>query len=872
MRFRKTLLLTAFLAAAMTAQAVPARPGLFRITQPDGTVLAVRQVGDEYLHFTLTDDGKILTYDRATGFYNYGRVDETSGKVADTGVRARNAVERTAEDEAVMTAFSDIDYYRIDAAAEKTRRLKRAANNGALQMKMPSRSGDGLVQKGLGLLAGSGKFPRTGNIRGLVILAETADVRFDSGHAGYQGKAPGDYIRSMIRDDGFSLNGSSGSATEYLIRNSNGLFNPDFDVIGPVMLPGKMSFYGRGEYDENAGQMIVDACKAADPYVNFKDYDNDGDGKVDFVFVIYAGESENPGNIDAIWPHASDVSGWNVELDGVNMDRYACGNEIESGQPNGAGTFLHEFSHVMGLPDLYVVGADYHTNTPMLWSVMDVGCYNNNSRTPPVYSSFERLALGWIDPEILTPGEAANLVLDPMDETGQACIALTDDDYEYFLFENRQQQGWDTYLPGHGMIAWHIRYRRSDFNNNQVNNNRQLPGVDLIEATGTPTDNAVEMAKYSFPGTGNVTALGHNTSLSRLRPDNGASLNLEFTDITENPVGQVTARINGGEDLPVPAIDAATAVTADSFVANWQKADGADNYRIVVYAVAEGGSPEDETIEFGAVRESRAPGNNEAYADMPRGWSGVSDSNGDAIVSTSEANRGFKMKTEGAWLASREYDAPVNSISFSYWNSNSVGNTVEIQSRSYAGWTTFDSFAIESRNGSGKHTVKNIPAGMKEFRIVYHRGQSGFITVNGIRVKTGVEGQADTALDDFYWTLTGDVTSAKVDRLLPGVNRYKYAVAAVYGCHTSAFSRFEYVTTGSSGVDNITATDRDTLSFEAEGGQLRVYTDAPRVEVFDISGRMVALMMTVDGQAVTGLPRGVYLIRAGLATAKVSVR
>ena len=140
--------------------------------------------------------------------------------------------------------------------------------------------------------------------------------------------------------------------------------------------------------------MVIEACRQLNPEIDFSQYDLDNDQYIDNVFIFYAGQGEaSGGSSDCVWPHS-----WEVEIaemgsqhifDNVHLNRYACSNEWELSalgygyRPVGIGTFIHEFSHVMGLPDLDSTQYVEDTFTPGAWSVMDYGPYNNYGCTPP---------------------------------------------------------------------------------------------------------------------------------------------------------------------------------------------------------------------------------------------------------------------------------------------------------------------------------------------------------------------------------------------------------------------------------------------------------------------------------------------------------
>ena len=334
-------------------------------------------------------------------------------------------------------------------------------------------------------------FPTKGDVKSIVILVNYEDVKFVTPDAK---KA----FSKMLNEKGYNANGGTGSARDYFIDNSGGLFRPTFDVYGPYDLPHKRSYYKGKE-----AEMIIDACELADDAgVDFTQYDVNKDGDIDNVFVYYAGLNPAEGGPEeAIWPHRSYAVVWDDEadkgykysLDDVWIWDYACTSELtgERGTHQcGIGTFCHEFSHVLGLDDLYNT-ANSEIYTIGTWDIMSSGNYNNNGRTPPAYSAFERWIVGWLTPEQLTT--AADYMLEPLETSNKAYMiadskhnmrALSPNPNEYWLIENRQAVGWDApdgCLPGTGLLISHITFHKGKWNNNTPNNTLPL-GYDICEA------------------------------------------------------------------------------------------------------------------------------------------------------------------------------------------------------------------------------------------------------------------------------------------------------------------------------------------------------------------------------------------------------
>lgn len=569
-------LITALAACAASALAVPALRKPITVTQPDGSTITVQLRGDERAHCYLSEDGYLLVNDN-DAFY-YGNV-SADGLIERSDLIARRPEMRTDADRAFL---AKVDMKLVDAtlrniAAESRYGIADAARRQAAKASASRAAAND--SHGVGRFPGT-HFPVIGEQKGLVVLVQYKDVKFNL-------KDPYDYFSRLLNEQDFSDYGGTGSARDYFIENSNGQFMPEFDVYGPITLSQNRSYYGGNDSygnDKAPEKMAIEACQQLDSTVDFTQYDRDGDGLIDNVYVFYAGMGEaEGGGSNTVWPHSWDVryaNGGPYMFDGVQLANYACSNEWY-GKPDGIGTFVHEFSHVMGLPDLYAT--DYTSSfTPGEWSVLDYGPYNNDSRTPPGYSAFERNALEWCQPTILE-SKAGSYTLNPISDSNEAFLIPTSSPNEFFLLENRQQAGWDNYIPGHGMLIWHIDYNANVWSSNEVNNTPSHQYVDLEEADGKQSD--YNRAGDAFPGTSKVTSFTDATKPGMLTWS-GQKLYTPIVDIAENN-GVITFRVDAAEkpapltlNEPDPEL-----VTTTSFTMSWSEVEGVSYYKVHVDAV-----------------------------------------------------------------------------------------------------------------------------------------------------------------------------------------------------------------------------------------------------------------------------------------------
>lgn len=515
------------------AMAIPAKPGLIAYTQPDGSVINFRIIGDEHGHMIYSESGLLLVDNLGT--LEYAAFD-ANGFPKASGIIASEEGERRARALRIQSD-AQIERWAEQLNTVKTERLAMRTLSDLTQ-EIGTRAvedGDDGRLVPLNFARCMSTFPTVGEQKALVILVEYADMGFQYGDY--------DYFHRMLNEEGFSDYGSLGSVRDWFIENSEGKFLPEFDVVGPVKLPKERAFYGENDMhgnDAHPYDMVIDACNLLDKDVDFSQYDRDGDGKIDNVFLFYAGNGEHDSEeVEAVWPHSWDLSvaipNEKYIFDGVKLDHYACTCEYPNGyeRPDGIGTFVHEFSHVMGLPDLYVT-TNSSGFTPGEWSVMDQGPYNNDRLTPPNYSSYEKCALGWIE---MQPFKAGLMEIPDLTDSNVAYALPTDKETEFYFFENRQQHGNDKFLPGHGMLVWHIDYKPSIWALNAVNNTAMHQYVDLIEADNVRS--TATRAADSFPGRKNITSFGFDTK-PQLASWSKQRLAFDLTDIAESDEGLIS--------------------------------------------------------------------------------------------------------------------------------------------------------------------------------------------------------------------------------------------------------------------------------------------------------------------------------------------
>lgn len=510
----------ALLCSIGTAHAVPAKPGLIQVTQSDGTQLTVRLVGDERRHYMLSPEGYTLTGGPDGDLY-YAEL-SASGKLVPTKVKARPVNALTADERAVVSRLG-----------------KELKPTYVKPMNMPAPQ---QTQAPVLPAAGKPAPPRritsaqtTGRLKSLIILVESSDKKFASASAQQD-------FRNLLMQDGYSVNGATGSAWNYYQDNSNRLFDPEFVVVGPYKASKTSAYYAGSEGSDNVPELIVEACRLADNDVNFTDFADNG--VIRDVFVFYAGRGQaDSGDTQSIWPHRWDVrvnsKYLDVRFDGVQLQGYACGAELNGGyQMTAIGTFCHEFGHVLGWPDFY--DTDYSASggtAPALesFSLMCSGSYNNNSRTPPSVNILERWMVGWAEPEEVT--ENGLYTLAPVSEN-KGYLVQTPTTNDYFLLENRDTRNnkWDQPLNSaaacRGLLVYHVDYTSRyvpQWSYNTLNNNPAHECMKLVRSVPGRSSYDVPQKTF-FPGANNITSLSPETNADYISWNSGKP-SVSFSDI-----------------------------------------------------------------------------------------------------------------------------------------------------------------------------------------------------------------------------------------------------------------------------------------------------------------------------------------------------
>ena len=514
--------------------AVPAYRGLNTISLSDGSSIRVYLFGDESLSWYTSEDGYTLL-PNAQFLFEYAVLD-ARGYLVQSGIRARDIEERDEDAIAFLaTIKKGLLYSNEQKDAILSESIPTMRNVPVVNKKAFDKTKSGVQQK-----------------KYVTILVEFQDDTVPNNTFTYTREQ----FDSLFNQIGYTANGATGSVRDYFLATSYGKFDLVTTVLGPYKLSRNKSYYGNGSANR-ARAMITEAIDSAAKYIDFSEYpSNNKQDTIDGVYVIFAGLGEaNGGGAETVWPHR----GWlySVTKNGMQIGDYACSAELNPQGMSGIGTICHESGHLFfGLPDVY--DTDYATNgsTPTLSTleIMDFGSYNNNERTPPLYTSISKALIGWVEPIVLEPNKEYTAF--PAADSNHVFAIATPTDGEYFLIENKQRKGgWDDWMYGNntlkepgGLIVLHIDENGPGWNNNCPNCYSNHPSIRLVHADGS-ADGTVHpdgIFRYTsmhndvFPGSKNVTVLADATGAPSTKSWAGANANVPLIDITLQPDGNIT--------------------------------------------------------------------------------------------------------------------------------------------------------------------------------------------------------------------------------------------------------------------------------------------------------------------------------------------
>lgn len=823
---------------AYQLSAVRAIPDTLHVRQPDGSMLSVRLHGDERSHYMTTADNLMILQDN-DGTYRYAV--RIADKVHPGTLPARNANQRSVSEKAFLQSIDQKQLLNVKklSAAQRTSALTNSSQLTSLGKRLMNLAKNKEA-------SGTNQASSTMQLKELVILVNYSDTVFTT-------QSPQTAFDNLFNQNGYNVNGSSGSVRNFYYDNSMGNLTFNFTVVGPVTLPHPMAYYGANDSngdDIHPSNMVPDACQLVASSVDFSQFDNDGDGYVDNVFIIYAGHNEAEGGpASSVWPHEWTLDKAGITLpsyNGVKVNTYACTSELKGDATSKTispiGTFCHEFGHTLGLLDLY--DTDYNgTGTEAgglaNWDLMSTGNYNNGGRTPPFLCAINRWILGWTDTQ--TPVSTQTNTLSPIGTSNQVYRIDLPTNNEFYLLENRQQTSWDTYLNGHGMLITHIDMTNmTPWINNVVNVDPSHQYADLIEADGNETYSANGIAGDPYPGTSKKTEFSDASYPAMGSWYTSTKIHKPITDISENT--DITFNYCGGPDgaLTVPVATKATQVNDTSFVANWDVIKGSNiDYYLDVYCKGYVNSTEDFSAFFTETNVN--------------GWSGNYDI---SSITYNSSPCAINLNAKKDTLVSNLFDGAIRSFSFWGMSDGTPGTSVRIDVYNGTEWQTLQSGLALSLTSAtytySSSSTPSLPDNIVQIRFIF-TGSAGNIYLDDVTASY----YGNTYLSGYQNKEMGSATSAEVHPVVKK-QTYYYLVRAQSPTLVSANSNI---------IEVIPVQSRNSVLANAyvSNGNLIVEAhdiNSNTVQVYTCVGQKIMEKNITQGSHNLGAlqPHGLYLV------------
>lgn len=828
--------------ATTTALAVPAKSGIHQVKQADGTTLSIQLHGDESMHFRTTSDGYLITPD-PSGNYLYLQKDGAGNLIPST-VRAVDPSRRTATQ---LSSLSTIGITAEQLTTEDRSRMRALLPE--LRITSPMAA--------------------TGKKKGIVLLVGFSDVRFQIPNAHSE-------FSNMLNTPGYNNSyGQVGSANDYFLDNSMGQFDPDFHVIGPINLPSPLANYGgsdlSGNRDRDPAGMVRDALAMADlSALNMAEFDSNGDGFVDNLFVFYAGYSEAEGAVaESIWPHAASLKlllslpdNLLPQKDGVKFNDYACGSElsgISGTRMSGIGTFCHEFAHILGLPDTYDTNGSAFGQAFGLdaWSLMANGPYNGNGNIPAGMNAWERWKSGWLT--LTELNDADDYTLAPLQESNQGYILKNSANAnEYFVLENRQQTMWDRAIPSHGMLIYHLDFTSTTpWLNNQVNANAsrqcfELEAADNIQSKAT-------LAGDPFPGSFNKREFTDTSSPSS-RLWSGQLMNKPITAISEIE-GEIHFKLSGGFNLAAPTALSATDILGNGFTLNWSPVERATHYLVDIYT--ESGVDNGKVTQLWDFASGTMPAelSTQSFAANNNRFGNAAPS-----ISTTFGSRE---------ITTPNYNFPLEALSFWYDVEGSNDEwTIRLEAFSNGSWVTFQTLTATNSGATGLFETTELPANTLRVRIGWTRGATAkTLSVDDLTLRYHDQAIVRSHLAGYENRSVGNNTSLIIEGAAP-LTHYNCVVRSANVANLSSNSQILEVTTSEStslGGDEENAirvyrVAANTIAIQNRSNQ------AEEAAIYHTTGSLHQRSRIEMGETTLTLPNGgIYLVQIGNRKFKVAL-
>ena len=560
-KLQKYLLIACFMLFGQMLMSVPAYPDLISFVQPDGTKVSIYLKGDEYIKWAKSEDGYTLMYNDQ-GFFEFAMYNGV-GDMIPSGYVAKSVHDRDLSTEMFVKSLPKDVFYSDSqmSVLQQIRSIKQAEAQA------------------------NRAFPTSGNRKLICILIGFSDKAFTKTQAEFN---------SLFNQVGYNTGGATGSVKDYHLENSYGQLNLTVDVVGPYTASQNMAYYGGNDAsgnDRRPRELVREAVILADPHVNFADYDNDNDGKVDGVYVIYAGYGEEAGGGEnAIWAHQWSLSPAEVR-DGKQIITYSCSAELRGSSGSNIthiGVICHEFGHVLGALDYYDTdyGEGGQYDGAGQWCLMAAGAWNNGGATPAHHNGFTKVQYyNWATATVLV--NPITVTLNNAAQHSNSFYRInTTTANEYFLIENREKHLFDAHIPGSGMMIYKVHadvLNAGSTNSINVTHPQKMYPV-AQNATTNPSSTpasygTINAANCAWTGAPGKTAFT-DASTPNARSWAGANTNKPITNIARNATAKTVSFcfIDCVAPCTTPTTQAsnfsATAIGNNQMTVNWTRGNG----------------------------------------------------------------------------------------------------------------------------------------------------------------------------------------------------------------------------------------------------------------------------------------------------------
>ena len=866
MKMKFTFLFLFCIIVSRMAFAVSAYPGLVEYTQPDGTKLSLYLKGDERTKWALSEDGYTLMHNKA-GYFEFAVQDE-KGDMVPSGVVAKNVLQRGLKEKSLLDKTKKSLFFSKDQLSIISQINQVYAQESAIAQ----------------------AFPTTGTRKLICLLIGYKDKPFVRTNADFD---------ALFNTLGYTVDNATGSVKDFYAENSYNQLNLQTDVAGPFVASQNLAYYGTNDasgYDLYPRELVTEAINLADPTVNFANYDNDGDGWVDGVYVIYAGYGEEAGApSNTIWAHAWSLASA-VLKDGKYLQRYSCSSELRGTSGTSLcriGVICHEFGHVLGSPDFY--DTNYSTNGQYegtgYWDLMASGSWNNNGATPAHFTGLVKVRFfNWATETVLTSPGSVTLYNAAQDKYSFYRINTTTTN-EYFFLENREKHLFDAYIPGSGMIIYHVHSQMGTSNINITAPQKMYPVAQnaTSEPSSTPASyGTISSSTCPWTGTGKNTFSDTSTPSSRSWA--GANTNVPLTQILRDAATKTVTLTVGTVAAPpsAPVASAATGTTQTGFNANWSASTGATGYYLDVATnstfttyVTGYQNKNVNNVTTSAVTGLTA-GTTYYYRVRAYNANGTSGNSGTitvtttanapaapvAIAATSVTSSGFTAKWNASTGATNYYlDVSLSSTFGSFvtgYNNKSVGNVTSSAVSGLTSNTTYY-YRVRAYNTAGTSASSNtitvvLPAGPPAAPVATaatNVARNSFTAnwnkstgATSYYIDVSTSSSFLTKLTNYNNKLLGDVASLSITGLSAN-KTYYYRVRAANASGTSGNSNtISQRTTKSAEIAASPMPENSLFAAYPNPFRSEVSIDYSipeeghvSIEVFDMQGRLVSVLV-----------------------------